>query len=475
LTQCTSCGQQLQLAQDGTSFCPRCKEDALHPQHSDPGRPPTAELLRRFPATSALIALNLLVFLAMVLGHVSPRYPGIDQLIRWGADSGEHVILHHQWWRVVTSAFVHIGVVHLLMNMWALWVIGTLAETVLGEGLYLGVYIVCAIAGSLSSLYWHPAAVGAGASGAIIGILGAIVSVLKFARLPLPKEVLRSTIRSLMQGAVLTLAIGIFGPIDNAAHVGGLLCGLFVGLLLSLARRADYPLRPSLRRVSLVLPFALMVPLAVAVQKHGEVEGRLQRARTEIQAGRYQDAEKDARLAIARSPTNSDALALLSEALFLEGNSTEASKYLHQLIAQDPRNQYAVNRLAAIQLKAGDAASTVDLLRRALPLQPRNVEGQVYLGRALQALNEDKEAIDHYRQAVQLNPDLYEAQLSLASIYEKNNQPQDALLFYQKAGQLRPQELDPLRGLARIYLALGLKKQADQTIEKIRDLEKSGS
>src|SRR5437660_1084045 len=111
-------------------------------------------------ANSALIARNRLVFLAMVLGHVSPRYPGTDQLIRWGADSGEHVILHHQWWRVVTSAVVHIGVVHLLMNMWALWVIGTLAETVLGVGLYLGVYIVCAIAGSLSSLYWHPAAVG---------------------------------------------------------------------------------------------------------------------------------------------------------------------------------------------------------------------------------------------------------------------------------------------------------------------------
>ena len=95
----------------------------------------------------------------------------------------------------------------------------------------------------------------------------------------------------------------------------------------------------------------------------------------------------------------------------------------------------------------------------------------MYLGRALQTENEDREAIEHYRKAVEINPNLYEAQLALAGIYEKNNQLQDALLFYLKAAQLRPQELDTLRGLARVYLALGFKKQADQTIEQIRTLE----
>jgi membrane associated rhomboid family serine protease/cytochrome c-type biogenesis protein CcmH/NrfG len=432
-------------------------------------------MILRLPATTSLIAINLLVFVAMILGHVSPRNPTIDQLIRWGADSGEQVILHHQWWRIVTSAFVHIGFVHLLMNMWALWVIGSLAEVVIGPSLYIGFYFVCAIAGSLTSLYWHPAGVGAGASGAIIGILGVMVSVLKFARLPLPKEVLRSTFRSLVQGAALTLAIGIFGPIDNAAHMGGLICGLLIGMLLSFSRRVDESLRRPLRRMSLIAPLALLVPLAFAVQKHGDPEVRLQQARTEIQTGRYQDAEKSAHLALQRSPDRSDALVILSEALYLQGNTAEASKHLQQLIAQDPRNEYAVNRLAAIELKDGDASRALNLLQQTLPLQPRNAEGQVYLGRALQALNEDKGAIDRYRQAVKINPDLYEAQLALANLYEKNNQPQDALLFYMKAAQLKPGELDPPRGLARVYLTLGQKKQADQAIERIRALEKNGS
>ena len=72
-----------------------------------------------------------------------------------------------------------------------------------------------------------------------MGVLGALISVLKFAGLPLPSEVLRSTIRSLVQGAALTLLIGVLPRVDNAAHIGGLMCGLIIGLLLSFTRRAD--------------------------------------------------------------------------------------------------------------------------------------------------------------------------------------------------------------------------------------------
>ena len=196
LAQCPSCGRDLQLAQDGQLLCPECQSRAVHPQAR---RASLAAHFRRFPATTLFIALNILVFAAMLLGHVSASGPTTDQLIRWGGVSGEKIILQNQWWRIVTAAFIHIGFTHLAMNMWALWVLGTLAEAVLGTSLYVGIYLVCAIAGSLASLYWNPVLAGAGASGALMGILGALVSVLKFARLPLPREVLRSTIRSLVQ------------------------------------------------------------------------------------------------------------------------------------------------------------------------------------------------------------------------------------------------------------------------------------
>ena len=470
MAQCPSCGRDLQVTQDDGVSCPEC--DSLAKQAPARHTPSLAEYLLRFPATTVLLALNILVFAAMVLfGHVSPKYPTTDQLIRWGADSGEKVILHNQWWRIITAAFIHIGAIHLVMNMWALWVLGTLAEAVLGTYLYLGIYFVSAIAGSLASLYWHPAAVGAGASGAIIGILGAVVSVLKFARLPLPKEVLRSTLRSLIQGAALTLAIGIWGPIDNAAHVGGLACGLFIGLLLAWTRRAGPILQRPLRQICLIVPFALMVPLAFAVQKQGEPRVHYVLAWEYFGAQHYDQAEKEARLALRRLPNRADVLEILSKALFLENKDAEADKYLQQLIAVDPHNQFAVNTLALIDLRDGNAIVARDLLAKELSLQPRNADGQVYLGRALQELNQDSEAIAHYRLALQIDPNLFDAQLGLASIYEKSHKLPDALLLYQKAAQTHPDSLEALRGLARAYLAAGLTQQANQTIAQIRNRE----
>lgn len=411
----------------------------------------------------------------MVLAHVSARNPTSAQLVRWGADSGELVILHDQWWRVITSAFVHVGGLHLVMNMWALWVLGTLAEVVLGRYLFVGVYIVCAVAGSLTSLYWHPVATGAGASGAIIGILGAVVSVLKFARLPLPKEVLRSTIRSLLQGAFLTLAIGIFGPIDNAAHMGGLICGLFIGLLLSLTRRADYSLQRPLRQICLIAPFGLMVPLAFAVQRHGEHQIHAFLAAEALNAKQLDLAEKEARMASNQAPKSAYARDLLGEVLFQKGDDGAAATYFRESIAQNPRDEFATNRLALIGLKEHDAIGARDLLMKALPLQPQNAYGQLYLGRALQTLNQDNEAAAHYRQALQLSPDFYDAELALAGLYEKHNQPKDAILFYNKAAQSHPNQIEPLEGLARTYLAIGMKQDADKVIAEIRKKQVTGN
>ncbi len=357
------------------------------------------------------------------------------------------------------------------MNMWALWVLGTLAEAILGTWLYVGVYLVCAVAGSLTSIYWNPMVVGAGASGAIMGILGAEVSVLKFARLPLPKEVLRSTIRSLVQGAVLTLVIGVLPRIDNAAHVGGLICGLLIGLLLSLTRRAEQNVQRPLRAICLIVPFAAMVPLAIGAQRHSEPLIHLNNAEEALGSSQFAQAEKEARIALRRLPNRDEVLAVLGTALYYEGDDAEAGKYMRQLLEQDPRNDLAANILASIELKENDAISARDLLTKSLALQPRNAYGEVLLGRALQQLNQDNEAITHYRQAIQIDPNLYDAQIALASIYEKHNEPKNAILFYQKAAEIHPNDVEPLRGLARSYLQAGMKQQADQTIAEIRKRE----
>ncbi len=148
----------------------------------------------RPPVTVALVGLNILVFAAMVATGVPIENRNIFHLLKWGADFGPQS-LGGQPWRMLTSNYVHVGIIHLTVNMWGLWQVGRLAERIFGKWTYLLIYTACGIAGSLASLLWNPMGVSA------------VVAV------------------NLYLGAVIA-------AIDNAGHVGGLVMGLALGAVL---------------------------------------------------------------------------------------------------------------------------------------------------------------------------------------------------------------------------------------------------
>jgi rhomboid protease GluP len=199
------------------------------------------------PATYFLVAVNCGVFLAMLANGASAWMPTLDQLMRWGADRPDNVLLHGEWWRIVTAMFVHVGIIHLATNMWCLWNLGLLAEPLMGSFGLFAVYILTGAAGNLLSTAYNwfraihesPAApifqAGAGASGAVFGIAGALIVLLKSKFLPVPPRELNRLRRSVIYFAAINLVIGFsvtFGSgftgvaVDNSAHVGGVLCGL---------------------------------------------------------------------------------------------------------------------------------------------------------------------------------------------------------------------------------------------------------
>jgi tetratricopeptide (TPR) repeat protein len=202
----------------------------------------------------------------------------------------------------------------------------------------------------------------------------------------------------------------------------------------------------------------------------------LQKAKEELGASHYDQAEREARIALRHLPDEASVLAVLSAALYYQGNHAEAGKYLRQMMAQNPRSEFAVNTLARIELNDNDVIGARDLLTNALAQQPRNVYGEFYLGTAFQTLNEDDQAIAHYYKALQIDPEMYEANMALARVLEKQNRPRDAIVLYQKATQIRPSDVEPLRGLARCYRLAGMGVQADQTIAEIqRRLQETGN
>lgn len=182
-----------------------------------------------FYITPIIVDLNILVFIAMVLsglGFISFR--AVD-LLSWGANY-KPLTATGDWWRLITNIFLHGGPMHLLANMYGLLFVGIFLEPRLGKTKYAIVYLATGIFASIASLWWHNATVSVGASGAIFGLYGVFLALLLTNSLPrgFSKAFLTSTL--IFVG--YNLLMGLSGGIDNAAHFGGLLSGLIIGLIL---------------------------------------------------------------------------------------------------------------------------------------------------------------------------------------------------------------------------------------------------
>jgi membrane associated rhomboid family serine protease len=183
--------------------------------------------------TPTLVAINCVAFLAMALAQRRLYGFELQRLISWGANYGP-LTAGGQWWRLLTAAFLHLSVVHLLVNMWAFWSVGRLTERLFGRWVFLGLYLASAVLASLASIAWNPALVSVGASGAIFGIFGAFLAFLAHRQTRVPAPVFRAHWFSTLAFVLFNLVSGALqSGIDNAAHVGGLLAGFVLGWLLA--------------------------------------------------------------------------------------------------------------------------------------------------------------------------------------------------------------------------------------------------
>ena len=194
----------------------------------------------RYWVTPALVVVNLAAFVAIVV-RSGGTYVDPQELARW-ANAGL-VTTRGEWWRLLTATFLHWNLAHVALNMWALWNAGRLTERLYGSTTFLAMYLASGILGSLASIAWNPTVVSAGASGAVFGVLGALLAC-TLREHGLPRVVVKAHRWSTLTFVVLNLALGAISPnTDNAAHLGGLAAGLVLGWLLArpirLDRRAD--------------------------------------------------------------------------------------------------------------------------------------------------------------------------------------------------------------------------------------------
>jgi rhomboid protease GluP len=181
--------------------------------------------------TPLLVDINIILFIAMVASGVNFFSPDTESLLKWGANF-RPMTLEGQSWRLLTACFLHIGIFHLLFNMYALIYIGLLLEPYLGTTRFTAAYLLTGIASSVCSLGWNYLIISAGASGAIFGLYGVFFAMLTTNLLD--KSVKKAFLLSIGLFIAYNLLNGLKpnSGIDNAAHIGGLISGFILGYAL---------------------------------------------------------------------------------------------------------------------------------------------------------------------------------------------------------------------------------------------------
>lgn len=246
-------------------------------------------------ATTALIVLNVLVFVAVVV-ETGTFTPAAGAFVDWGANHAPRTT-QGEWWRLLTCTFLHADVLHLALNMVVFFYIGRLMERLLGRGGFLVLYVFAGLTGSLASMLVNDALISVGASGSIFGLFGGILGfIARRSRDPIARSVLGPAGRTAAIYMLIELGLGWrSGGVDYGGHLGGFIGGF--GMALGLAHAltpegvAGRPRRAALGAVTGLLVVvgvaALMTPVDEArgplaqfemtehwlVNAHGEAAG----------------------------------------------------------------------------------------------------------------------------------------------------------------------------------------------------------
>ena len=201
----------------------------------------SALFTRSSPFVMIIIGVNagvfLLEWLAGGMGSVSAD---LTVIRAFGAKNNELIQQQHQYWRLITSIFIHIGVLHFLLNNYALWIIGQEIELLYGSARFVALYLLTGLAGSLASYTFNPDAQSAGASGAIFGLFGVMAAFAFRYRKELPQRLATDIRRRILPVIAINLIFGFtVSIVDNAAHIGGLLAGVVLALVVPYKRPSE--------------------------------------------------------------------------------------------------------------------------------------------------------------------------------------------------------------------------------------------
>jgi membrane associated rhomboid family serine protease/Flp pilus assembly protein TadD len=407
--------------------------------------PETLIIRRRYApfATFVLLFLNLAIFALMELSGGS-KTPEV--LLNFGASYGPF-IRRGEYWRLVMPMFLHIGWIHLILNSLGLYVLGRILESVYGCGRFAMIYVASGVGGSLLSITLS-SSVSAGASGAIFGLAGAMLTTGYLHRSAVPRRWRRAFGGGILPIIILNLALGFSIPgIDNWGHLGGLATGMVLSGLIpppGLEWMPGSVIEEPSQAMAVVPVLVVAVAMAATVNHYRasrDVTRLLAESARLRAAGQLDRAQERIREAGRLAPHDERPHEELG-ALYLDGGKTdEAIREFEEARRLSPLSARAQLGLARAYRRKGDVAKSDQLLAEMVGQDAATADGQQLLGDLYLQGKIYPDAIKHYQQALKLNPQDAAAHNNLAWLYatcedEQFRDPQGALEHAQQAVEL---------------------------------------
>jgi rhomboid protease GluP len=414
--------------------------------------------------THVLFGANIAVYLAMSIANGSPSDFSGQISVHFGANFGPYT-LSGDWWRLVTYMFLHGGLMHIFFNMWCLWDLGRLCESLYGRWTYAAIYLITGIAGGLASVGWNPQVLSVGASGAIFGLAGALIASFYLGEFSLPRVAISGTLRSLVIFAVFNIVIGqVLGGVDNACHIGGLVSGLALGALIALfAAQHDAPFR----RASVVGVVALAVLAAgFGVRQWRGPRMKLARA----VEGAQGDRVAQLKLILRQQPNSVQLHDALAQAYFARQQFSEAETEFKRVIELDPKDSDARFELGMTYLsekRLDDAKATFAEIGTQDSRNPYSPYG---LGLVLAEQHNDQAAIDEFKKASNSGDEISGINFEMGSSYARLKQYDNAIAAYLKEKATGDDNPDLENALADVYAAKGMMQQSQDAKNRAAQL-----
>jgi len=406
--------------------------------------PSAARNLTTLSITQILIATNVLIFMAMLFqsmwlsGSKGPFGAGIGAvfddklLLSWGSDYGP-LTLGGQYWRVLTCLFVHLNIFHLASNMLLLWRLGEPLDRLIGKKQHLIIYLFTGAASSLASLAWHPTALKLGSSGAIFGQAGVLIALLAFAKLSLPRRQSLGIVFWIVLMTPFGLILGHFDKTtDYAAHLGGLVSGLAIGVVLAWAMRAA-PLERAAhqRRLLGVTAIALILSFGGVIASRYDV---VRQYRQELEMRAFLIAAQ--KEAIAKNPNDAVAHQKLATLYLGQSENDKAVVELRRALEIKPGDPAALSQLAITYMAIGRPGDAIPLFRQNLMQGPATAGKYASFALLLEVTGSLDEAEEMARKAVALDNRSKPSHQQLASVLERLHKTEEAERERKLADQL---------------------------------------